>query len=188
MEDNGRGDVEPGAHFYRSYQIDGEGNAINKRNAWQTRSVLYVRLIPPGAADTVHFRCRYPAKTPRPDHSRNQAQLPQIYRRYYTQFAFAGVAKPGLASVAFDSREYTFDSATRPRSAHRHPRQRALADRHWASPIGRLMVRKQDRERWNDWGIGLLLQGDLKGAEYAFHRVTEAEPLTPTAGSTSAAP
>jgi tetratricopeptide (TPR) repeat protein len=35
---------------------------------------------------------------------------------------------------------------------------------------------KQDRERWNDWGIGLLLQGDLKGAEYGFARVTEAEP------------
>jgi tetratricopeptide (TPR) repeat protein len=34
----------------------------------------------------------------------------------------------------------------------------------------------KDRERWNDWGIGLLLQGDLKGAEYAFRRVTEAEP------------
>src|SRR5262249_53245950 len=30
--------------------------------------------------------------------------------------------------------------------------------------------------RWNDWGIGLLLQGDLKGAEYAFKRVTEADP------------
>ena len=27
------------------------GNPINKRNAWQARSVLYVRLIPPGAAD-----------------------------------------------------------------------------------------------------------------------------------------
>jgi tetratricopeptide (TPR) repeat protein len=38
------------------------------------------------------------------------------------------------------------------------------------------VVRKDDRERWNDWGIGLLLQGDLKGAEYAFRRVTEAEP------------
>ncbi len=36
--------------------------------------------------------------------------------------------------------------------------------------------RKKDRERWNDWGIGLLLQGDLKGAEYAFRKVTEAEP------------
>ena len=38
------------------------------------------------------------------------------------------------------------------------------------------MVGKEDRERWNDWGIGLLLQGDLKGAEYAFLQVTEAEP------------
>jgi tetratricopeptide (TPR) repeat protein len=32
------------------------------------------------------------------------------------------------------------------------------------------------RERWNDWGIGLLLQGDLKGAEFAFKKVTEAQP------------
>ena len=38
------------------------------------------------------------------------------------------------------------------------------------------IVTKEDRERWNDWGIGMLLQGDLKGAEYAFKKVTEAEP------------
>ena len=56
MEDDGKGPVEPGAHFYRSYQLDGEGNPINKRNAWQARSVLYVRLIPPGAADVAHYR------------------------------------------------------------------------------------------------------------------------------------
>ena len=60
VEEDGKGPVELGAHFYRSYQIDGEGNPINKRNAWQTRSVLYVRLIPPGAADTVHFRLPIP--------------------------------------------------------------------------------------------------------------------------------
>ena len=46
----------------------------------------------------------------------------------------------------------------------------------WASAPWTPVVRKQDRERWNDWGIGLLLQGDLKGAEYAFRKVTEAEP------------
>src|SRR5437763_1943420 len=55
-----------------------------------------------------------------------------------------------------------------------------LAQANVALPLGetvwRPVVRKQDRERWNDWGIGLLLQGDLKGAEYAFRRVTEAEP------------
>ena len=44
------------------------------------------------------------------------------------------------------------------------------------SPTWKPVVRKQDRERWNDWGIGLLLQGDLKGAEYAFRKITEAEP------------
>jgi len=35
---------------------------------------------------------------------------------------------------------------------------------------------KTTRERWNDYGIGLLLQGDLKGAEAAFLKVTEIEP------------
>ena len=61
------GPVEPGAHFYRSYQLDGEGNPINKRNAWQTRSVLYVRLIPPGAADVAHFRVKFPKDAQGPD-------------------------------------------------------------------------------------------------------------------------
>ena len=51
------------------------------------------------------------------------------------------------------------------------PPNSALGEPNW-TPV----VRKQDRERWNDWGIGLLLQGDLKGAEYAFRKVTEAEP------------
>src|SRR5690606_24441985 len=37
-------------------------------------------------------------------------------------------------------------------------------------------VAATDRERWNDYGIGLLLQGDLRGARAAFTRVTEIEP------------
>ena len=36
--------------------------------------------------------------------------------------------------------------------------------------------RRDDRERWNDYGIGLLLQGDLKGARAAFTKVTRIEP------------
>ncbi len=52
VEDNGKGPVEKGAHFYRSLQVDAHGNRINKRNAWATRAVVYVHLIPPGAADT----------------------------------------------------------------------------------------------------------------------------------------
>ena len=32
------------------------------------------------------------------------------------------------------------------------------------------------RERWNDFGIGLLLQGDLRGAEAAFTKVVAMDP------------
>src|SRR5262249_11542715 len=35
---------------------------------------------------------------------------------------------------------------------------------------------RSTRERWNDYGIGLLLQGDLRGAEAAFAQVVGLEP------------
>src|SRR5258708_5145007 len=56
VEDEGKGPVEKGAHFYRSLPVDAHGHPINKRNAWSLRSLVYARLIPPGAADTVHYR------------------------------------------------------------------------------------------------------------------------------------
>jgi tetratricopeptide (TPR) repeat protein len=41
------------------------------------------------------------------------------------------------------------------------------------------IVRQEDWQRWNDYGIGLFLQGDLKGAAAAFQKVTEADPNNP---------
>jgi tetratricopeptide (TPR) repeat protein len=177
VEDDGRGPVEKGAHFYRSYQLDAEGNPINKRNAWQTRSVLYVRLIPPGAADTVHFRLPVPKDVAGP--ITLEAKL--NYRKfsdYYTKYAYAGVAHSGPAGLGFDGREYSFDSALVPElpivAVASAKTTVAIGEPSWQPT-----PRPQDRERWNDWGIGLLLQGDLKGAEYAFRRVTEIEPEYP---------
>jgi hypothetical protein len=60
VEDGGKGPVEKGAHFYRALLIDDHGNSINKRNAWANRASVYVHLIPPGAADTAHYRLRIP--------------------------------------------------------------------------------------------------------------------------------
>jgi tetratricopeptide (TPR) repeat protein len=42
-------------------------------------------------------------------------------------------------------------------------------------PIG-VFLDPSVRERWNDYAIGLLLQGDLKGAESAFRKVTAIDP------------
>ncbi|HWC00619.1 MAG TPA: tetratricopeptide repeat protein, partial [Bryobacteraceae bacterium] len=177
-------------HFYRAYQLDGDGNMINKRNAWQARSVLYVKLIPPGAADVAHYRVRVPKDAKGP--ITFTAKL--NYRKfawYYTQFAYAGKPKPGqdpsLISPEHNSLEYSFDPANIPANVSGNIKNRipdlpvvTLAQDTAVVPLGEPgwtpVVRKEDRERWNDWGIGLLLQGDLKGAEYAFQKVTEAEP------------
>ena len=193
-DDNGKGPVESGAHFYRSYQLDAEGNPINKRNAFQTRSVLYVRLIPPGAADVAHFRVKLPLGVKSPVTLTAKLNY-RKFSHYFTKYAYAGEPKAGqdpkLVSIAHDSRDYSFEASNIPKNV-----SGAIKDRIPDVPIIMLaqsvvklnvgdsktdtawqpMVRKEDRERWNDWGIGLLLQGDLKGAEYAFTKVTEAEP------------
>jgi tetratricopeptide (TPR) repeat protein len=51
-----------------------------------------------------------------------------------------------------------------------------IADRESAVPEPEVVTQREDWMRWNDYGIGLLLQGDLKGAEAAFTRATEADP------------
>ena len=194
VEDEGRGPVEPGAHFYRALQLDGKGNPIDKRNAWQARSVQYVRLIPPGAADVAHYRVRIPKDARGP--ITFTAKL--NYRKFahsYTQFAYAGQPKPGqdpsLVGKAFNSLEYSYDPENVPKNVSGQIKGEipnlpivVVAQATAKIPVGdgrtatkwAPVILKQDRERWNDWGIGMLLQGDIKGAEYAFNTVTQAEP------------
>ena len=191
VDDEGRGPVEKGAHFYRSYQLDGEGNPINKRNAFQTRSVLYVRLIPPGAADVAHYLVKIPKEARGPITLTAKLNY-RKFSHYYTQFSYAGEPDPGqnpeLVTINYDNRRYSFDRSNIPANVSGKIKDRipeipivTLATAETKLALGksaewRPVIRKLDRERWNDWGIGLLLQGDLKGAEYAFKKVTEAEP------------
>ena len=196
VEDGGKGPVEKGAHFYRSLQVDAHGNPINKRNAWATRAVVYVRLIPPGAADTVHFRMRIPEKTG----SRITLTARLCYRKFAwwnTQFAFAGKpaesAQPADAvAPSFDDRKFVFTQPLQGVSA----KEEKIPDLPIVSvaksevavnvlpanapaPQSTVQLSKEDWQRWNDYGIGLLLQGDLKAAQAAFFKVTEADPTNP---------
>jgi len=194
VEGDGKGPVEKGAHFYRSLQIDAHGNPINKRNAWATRAVVYVRLIPPGAADTVHYRMSIP------ENAGNKITLHArlCYRKFSwfgTRESFAGQpdpASPNSVSPDYDDRPTVFTASlsgvsakeekipdvpivtvaenevTLPVVAHDAP-----------APEPKTIVRKEEWQRWNDYGIGLFLQGDLKAAAAAFQKVTEADPNNP---------
>jgi len=189
--EDGNGPVDRGAHVYRSLLLDEHGNPINKRNAWAARSVAYVRLIPPGAADTVHYRLDIPSDVEGP--IRLTARL--NYRKFAwwnTQWAYAGVREPSQPAFAlghgYDGGRWVFTGDLRDVSGAlkaipdlpvtQMARAEAIlmvvptTDRLPTPPV----VDRSVRERWNDYGIGLLLQGDLKGAEAAFLRVTQADP------------
>src|SRR5437588_140322 len=179
VEDNGHGPVEKGAHFYRSLQIDGHGNPINKRNAWSTRSVVYVRLIPPGAADTVHYRMHIPENAG----SNITLHARLCYRKFSwwnTQFAFAGVpdsSKPGSEMApGYDDNQYVFRGSLKGVSSKEEKIPDvpvvALAESEVTLNVAlnnapafqpKADLQAKDWQRWNDYGIGLLLQGDLNG-------------------------
>ncbi len=114
VEDHGNGPVDPSAEFYQSLAIDAHGNPANKRNAWTDRATVYVHLIPPGAADTVHFRLQVPKNA--------KGQIHLVARLNYrkfawvnTHFAFAGAFQstgPNDVSPAYDDRRMVFTAGT----------------------------------------------------------------------------
>ncbi|HEX4039787.1 MAG TPA: tetratricopeptide repeat protein [Acidobacteriaceae bacterium] len=193
VEGHGKGPVEPGAHFYRSLSIDAHGNPIDKRNAWATRATVYAHLIPPGAADTVHFRLQIP-KDAR-GHIHLVAKL--NYRKFAwinTHFAFAGISLPtGPHDVTkdYDDRkmEYTGDTNEVAGTIKAIPNLPIVVMAtsevdldvlaKGSDPKPRVVLDQADWQRWNDYGIGLFLQGDLKAAEAAFARVTQIDPNNP---------
>jgi tetratricopeptide (TPR) repeat protein len=197
VADDGKGPVDPGAHFYKSLQIDGHGNQINKRNAWATRATVYVHLIPPGAADTIHYRMRIPQNAG--EHIHLEAKV--NYRKfawYNTQFSFAGQHDPnekvaaGAIAPSYDDSHYVFtgDPKHLPGGENGIPNlpivvmaqntaELNVLAANAQEPAPKVALEGEDWTRWNDYGIGLFLQGDLIGAAGAFEKITEIDPKNP---------
>ena len=191
VADGGEGPVDPGAHFYRALQVDAHGNPINKRNAFHMRALLYARLIPPGAADVVHYRVAIPADVRGPLTLRAKLNH-RKFSHYYTAFSYAGKAGAGPHGDGFDDRSFTFDPQDVPDNVPGRIKDRipvlpitVLATAETSLAVGpappewRSESNLDDWSRWNDYGIGLLLKGDLKGAENAFRRAIDADPDHP---------
>jgi len=189
---NTNGPVDRGAQFYRALLIDAHGNVINKRNAWAERAVIYVHLIPPGAADTVHYRLHIPTNCGK----RITITAKLKYRKFswwFTQFSFAGIHDPEqhdpAVSPNYDDTKWVFTGSTKGDSGKRPgipdlPIVTMAKDTAVLNVLAanarpskpRVVVKAEDWQRWNDYGIGLLLQGDLEGADAAFAKVAQAVP------------
>jgi tetratricopeptide (TPR) repeat protein len=191
VEDNGYGPVEPGAHFYRSLMLDENGNQINKRNTWASRVVAYARLIPPNAADTIRYRVNIPK-----DCGEQITLKAKVHYRKFawwnTQWAYAGVPDPtdkSSVTKTHDDRRWVFTGDTSKVSGKMKQIPNLpiitmasnevtlpLVDENTSNQQVTQVLDKSVRERWNDYGIGLLLQGDIKAAEAIFLKVTQMEP------------
>ncbi len=187
--------VDPAAHFYRGIFLDEAGQEIHKRNGWDRRAAVYVRAIPPGAADTVHYRFRVPEDAAGP--LRLRARV--VYRKHrqaYHRWVFGAVAAaeqpPGAVSTpAVDTRVWEYDDARVPEIpavvlAEGSLRIDVLPPAAVPTLDGRPLrqapePRAEQWERFNDYAIGLLLQGDFRGALRAFRVVQRLRPEDPDA-------
>ncbi|HEV3167652.1 MAG TPA: tetratricopeptide repeat protein, partial [Isosphaeraceae bacterium] len=156
------GTVDPYSHFINVYMLDRNGQRIDRRNPQDIFVPLYNKQIPPGAGQVVHFELEVPEGLKEPVALEAKVNY-RKFDRTYMDFVFGKAKGPKLPVIvmAKDSVRLPIEGGPK---ASTEP-----------SPI------KEGWQRWNDYGIGLLLEGADKGgqkgellqAEVVFRKVAE---------------
>ena len=159
------GHVDHKAHFFKALMVDRHGEAIHKRNAQDIFAPVYVRVIGPGTADVAHYEFVIPEQYQGEELTIRARLLWRKFDRSYTEFAFEN------NRVGFSGFESVPDL----------PITEIAADELILSVDGEVsnthsQTLSGDWKRFNDYGIGLLLQGDTRGAMRAFEAVAELSP------------
>ncbi len=169
LDESGR--LDAGADRLGTLVIDENGGPMDRRQPQDIRVALYNNGIGPGAARVVHYRLTVP-KDARGAVTLAAGTHYRKFSRDYTTFSL-GAAHPSLpvTTLASDRVELSLT----PGSLTPDP-----------SPAGRGENGASARGnpdpawlRWNDYGIGLFLQGDLKGAAAAWTKVAGLAPDKP---------
>jgi tetratricopeptide (TPR) repeat protein len=146
-------EVDPWANFLNVYMLDKEGNRIDRRNPQDIFTPLYNHQIPPGAGQVAHYEFTVPESQREPlkvEVALKYRKFDTIYMNYvfgknYTNGApFQITNDLPIVTISSDQLVFPIEGA-------------ADAVTNAASPIA-------PWQRWNDYGIGLLLEGD-QGSE-----------------------
>jgi hypothetical protein len=146
--------VDPWAHFLNTYMLDREGNRVDRRNPQDIFTPLYNHQIPPGAGQVAHYHFKVPEDASGPvtvEVKLQYRKFDTIYMNYvlghgYTNgLPFQVTNELPITTIASDTVTFPLEGAG-PLAAANPPS---------AIPAW---------QRWNDYGIGLLLEGD-KGSE-----------------------
>ena len=153
------GDVDPWAYFLNAYLLDRDGERIERRNAQDIFVALYDHQIPPGAASVVHYAVTIPPDIVDPVTIEVKLQ----YRKFDTRF-LRHVKKADFERNDLPVSTLAVDRITLPVSEGRSLPPQVVSIATW--------------ERWNDYGIALLREGnsgsnkgELRAAALAFEQV-----------------
>jgi hypothetical protein len=160
-------DVDPWSHFFNVYMLDREGNRIARRNPEDIFTPLYNHQIPPGAADVLHYRLDLPPDVREPV----TVEVKLQYRKFDTTYMnFVRNHKNAKLPAKYRGRVNNLPVMT-------------LATDKVTFPVAGGPPAPANEEskidlwqRWNDYGIALLLKGgkskgELRQAEEAFAQV-----------------
>jgi cytochrome c-type biogenesis protein CcmH/NrfG len=152
------GSVDPNAHFISVYMLDRQGRRVDRRNVQDIFVPLYDHQIPPSAAAVVHYGFTVPADVSAPIEVEVKLQY-RKFTRFFTSYSL-GPAAPELPVTTIGADRITFPVE------------------HAPSPGAATPSSVNAWERWNDYGIGLLLEGttgsekgELRQAADAFAEV-----------------
>jgi hypothetical protein len=153
------GVVDPRSHFINVYMLDRQGRKVDRRNVQDIFVPLYDHQIPPSAASVVHYQLEIPKGIGAPIEVEVKLQY-RKFTRGFTKYSL-GPQAPSLPITTIAADRVVFPIAGAQETV---PPSGALTTPVW--------------ERWNDYGIGLLLEGttgsekgELRQAADAFSQV-----------------
>lgn len=169
------GQVDSTAHFWGATLVDRASQMIDKRNAQDWVGTVYTHVLGPGTAHTVHYRFEVPQGTPVVELAASFQH--RKFKWYFNNWTFRGHVAPGepdsLGRPEVDLRKWVLDDSEAPDlpiTTMAQASRREGAPQEAARPVW---------ERWNDYGIGLFLEGDSRSALTAFEQVTVEAPGNP---------
>ena len=167
------GHLDPMAHVFKAVMVDKEGTPIQQRNAQDIRTVVFANVIGPGTADIAHYEFAIPEELAGQNLKLQARLLWRKFDRPFTEFAYhmspEGFKQfddvPDLPITEMASHAITLPVKQRSTSAMSPPTLPAT-----------LAESDSDWIRFNDYGIGLLLENDTRGASRAFAEVARLAP------------
>lgn len=169
-------EVDPWSHFVNLFVIDRHGNRIDRRNPQDIFLSLYNNQIPPGAGDVTHLQVDVPLTAAAPIEIVTEVR----YRKFdaaYVQYSLGEERVNDLPVLVLARDRVTLPLRAQDGTIYGARRGADDAIVAW--------------QRWYDYGIGLLREGDRGAGRGALVQAQEAfqmvESLAPSVGALASA-